>query len=573
MERMATALACAAIDRHLAGVLLFNLDPGRIGALGRWLAALLGSQTRTVLAGAATHDEDLWTRFSLSGSQVSITPGALFDQTVVLVPDLTQLSDAGARAAIATIGADVAHIERDGHQSIQVPKARWLVGCRREGAGELSRHLLDRFALRVDAADVPGELDPPPRSWRDAVERAAHATPLPMSTRVLGYVMELFTAADAGARRPVAVARLARAIARLDGDETVSVRHVDLATEHLGIPRHHRLSVVDDASPLSRNDAAGPAPNRTEEAIQAPEGPVPQYLAAGAGFEAPSAVHTSLVAVPYPEDEPMTRSRLGSVNLDHTSPQWSNVAAHGRPWGTVPAHDLTDLSITASLLEACKLQVMRCPGHHGSAHRLHVTAADLRRHKRTIQPTDLLVLLVDHTCGGANWNLPAALGAHIAWAYEQRAHIRVVELGDADSADELSARQFVVRNALDRRLHRVLSRRPGRATPLAHGIELAGRVLRRFAGSDRSVARDTRFVLVTDGRGNVPLSASLTGQVDFPVARRGVEDSLYAARQIRTLPRTQTIVVCPGSHRTSPVVTELAQVLGADILTGDGDNG
>ena len=93
-------------------------------------------------------------------------PGPLIDMPdgpprTVIIPDLARASLAVVRAAVTLIGADTAVADRYGQHATWQPRSRWIAACARSDLGKLSHHLLDRFAVRVDAADLwPQGRDP-----------------------------------------------------------------------------------------------------------------------------------------------------------------------------------------------------------------------------------------------------------------------------------------------------------------------------------------------------------------------------------------------------------------------------
>jgi magnesium chelatase subunit D len=103
-----------------------------------------------------------------------------------VIPDLTKLSLAAARACVVLMGADVAHLERHGQQANWQPNLCWLAGCASGEVGVVSPHLLDRFALRLSGrvtktTDRAAEI----LEWMDdrALEKETKPEPLPIEIR------------------------------------------------------------------------------------------------------------------------------------------------------------------------------------------------------------------------------------------------------------------------------------------------------------------------------------------------------------------------------------------------------
>ena len=75
------------------------------------------------------------------------------------------------------------------------------------------------------------------------------------------------------------------------------------------------------------------------------------------------------------------------------------------------------------------------------------------------------------------------------------------------------------------------------------------------------------LVVVSDGRGNVPLEASHVGKIKLPVGKKGVEDALEVAEKISNLANLETIFLNPQSKQYPDLPLLLAKALGAKILS------
>jgi magnesium chelatase subunit D len=71
------------------------------------------------------------------------------------------------------------------------------------------------------------------------------------------------------------------------------------------------------------------------------------------------------------------------------------------------------------------------------------------------------------------------------------------------------------------------------------------------------------LVIISDGRGNLPLEASHLGWVRPPVGRKGIEDALLVAERIRCLDRVKTVVLNPQPKLYQELPLNLAKALGA----------
>jgi magnesium chelatase subunit D len=597
-RRLTRALVCAAAEPALSGVLLFDLDPRLVDSVARLFTRIVtgagplgGAEPdrAPLMLGATSRDEDLWVRPGLrqepDGIAFRIEPGPLIradtrpgPPQVVVVPDLTRLSVAGMRAAVQLLGADVAVVEHTGLRQTARPRTRWLAACRSSDVGRLSLHLLDRFALRLPAAALrlpPTDrlLGSLPHTWRTAAVQGIPA--VTVTDEALGRVMELL-GSDAGARRELALARLARTLAALNGERAVSAGHCDEAARLMG------LSVADashpgdmdagPAEPLSSAQHPRPAPRTVPRRRKST--PVGDRPRSGTGeplleTEPPEGIGTGqgrtpqAAVTPYPEDEAEPLRDFAPLR----SP-WQRTAgspsARGVAIGTRRARDLRDLAYVRTVREAAVHQRVR------GTERFTVSPVDLHSYVRAEAPERMLVLVLDHTCRPDEWDWQDALAPFLQWAYTGRAAAQVVEVGSAEAGDELRAHAFAARNVLDPRVLAALYRPAGRATPLAHGIEQAAQALRRAFQQQGSSLAEAWLVVVTDGRGNVPLRASHTGRLGGPVAASGVEDALEAAARVGAMDRTRmhVAVVDAGREPYGDLPFALAETLGGSVVEG-----
>ncbi|MFF4473120.1 magnesium chelatase [Streptomyces sp. NPDC001599] len=614
-HRLGPALVCAAADPALSGVLLLDLDPRLVEPVTRLFGAVLAGAAEParppLVLGAADRDEDLWTRTRIRGGGHGITvrteSGPLIEgddadgaPPLVVVPDLARLSVAGMRAAVQLLGADVVTVERGGPRRTVRPRARWLAVCRSADVGRVSRHLLDRFAVRLSAAGLrlPGtgealaEPEPEaetgagegearealfaglPAGWRSAAEGGIR--PVPVGDAAIGRARELL-GPDAGVRRELALLRLARTLAALEGRPSASADDSDAAARLIGV------AVPQSVPDRPENDPESPGPGPEPAG---PPGTLPERRAAGGDGRlrardgdrglldtgpaegigtAPGAAPSPAAGNPYPEDEPAAARDtvpLSGPRRRTTGP----VSTRGTVIGTRRATDLRDIAHVRTVREAAVHQRAR------GTERFTVSPVDLHSYVRAAAPERVLVLLLDHTCrggtGDGNW--PEALAPFLQWAYTSRATVQVIEVGAADAADELRAGSFTARSVLDPRVPGALYRRAGRATPLAHGVELAAHSLRRLLRRHGTGPAQAWLVVVTDGRGNVPLRVSHTGRLAGAVAAAGVEDAVEAAARIGAMDRTRlhVAVVDPGREPYGDLPYVLADRLGAIVVDG-----
>jgi magnesium chelatase subunit D len=487
------------------------------------------------------------------------------------------------------------------------PRDRWLAALRREDVGQVSPHLLDRFAVRVDAKNLrlPRARGPvlpePDPAWRQAVLAVRQGAELPfLSTEAADLIVALVPRGAPGVRRDLALGRLARALAAMEGGAEVLPGHVDSAAALAGLaaapgpPRAGWDGTVRPAEAEPHSVSGSPA-RTTAEQGGSKDGPVPGRGSAGperlteidghlvatssgepttlppgpvgdVGAPPESAAHAS-----YPEDSAKPVRDLALLRIG-----WQRALTgppRGQPIGTQRALDKRDIAVAATLLNAARYQRLRCPMHYQEGHRLHVRKADLLSYRRAPQPGHLLVLLLDHTCRVRDWDWCQPLAPYLRWAYVHHALVGVVQVGAVrgDVRSELRATQFRSRSILDRRVARAveLDSPPGRATPLAHGLALAAGLLRHDTQQVGAPVGEAMLVVITDGRANVPLADSHTATVPMNVVGdTAVRDAEGIGREIGAMRRVRRVVIDPGARPYGHLTARLAVALRAPLVHG-----
>ncbi|MEU6371850.1 magnesium chelatase [Streptomyces sp. NPDC046909] len=622
-QRLLQVLACSALGPGLDGVLLFDLEPEMVAPVTDAFAQVLrwrdGRPVRRAMLGSVTGDDELWLRPTLrqegAGMNFSLAPGPLVDtdpaaSTLVVVPDLVRLSLPGMRAAVQLLGADVAAVERSGFRARWRPRARWLAACREAEVGRLSPHLLDRFPIRLNAAGLEAErlldaldeargvqgadgawvLSPEtsvsplgelPASWRAVL--ASPARPASRLTEEAADRAVGLFGADAGSRRALGLARLARALAVFGGVGTCGPEQVDEAARLIGVaarPVPPADGVPGDGGPVaSGGGGEGHPPPEPPKPDPVPEDGEPAAQGTGTAVAVPAGPAEALdtfaadagegVGSPFPEDDARFLREFAPLRIPwQRRPEPSS--ARGPVIGVRPATALRDLAFVATVIEAAKHQNLpaRRVLRVGGDGRLVVRPGDFRSYARLPVTERMLVLLLDHTCRG-DWDWQPALAPYFQWAYTGRASVCVVEVGGRDAAHELKAEHFVARSVLDPRVGRALHRPAGRSSPLAHGLAVTDQLLRR-AFQQRSNLVEAWLVVVTDGRGNVPLDTGVVGRLPGPVRRTGVEDALTAAGRIGAMGRMRLhcVVVDAARRPYADLTFQLADALGGVTVAG-----
>jgi magnesium chelatase subunit D len=150
------SLACAAISPGLRNILVFDASPETLRLAAQTTAQMLevvtGYPIVSVTLGTFEAEDDLWGSLGLCGEsgeqpfqwkQGLLAAGQNDSQLrLVVIPDLTKLSLAAARACVVLMGADVAHLERHGQQ------ANWQPNLVDSNISALSRWEKFRFNPR-----------------------------------------------------------------------------------------------------------------------------------------------------------------------------------------------------------------------------------------------------------------------------------------------------------------------------------------------------------------------------------------------------------------------------------------
>ncbi|MEU5887293.1 hypothetical protein ABZ835_10685 [Streptomyces sp. NPDC047461] len=425
---------------------------------------------------------------------------------------------------------------------------------------------------------VLGEL---PEAWR-GVLAAGRRVGCAMDEEAAARVVALFDG-ERGGRRALGLARLARALAVFGDDDSCGADRVDEAARLIGVaarpPVPPGSGLPADRSPVT-HDGDGerrPAPEPAKPDPVGEDGPADRIP--GASVAVPAGPAEALdtfaadtgdgVGSPFPEDDARFLREFAPLRIPwQRRPEPSS--ARGPVIGVRSATTLRDLAFVATAIEAAKHQNL--PGRRAlrtdGDGRLVVLPGDFRSYARLPVAERMLVLLLDHTCR-RGWDWQPALAPYLQWAYTGRASICVVEVGNRDAAHELRADHFVARSVLDPRVGRALHRPAGRSSPLAHGLAMTDQLLRR-AFQQRSNLVEAWLVVVSDGRGNVPLDPGTGDRLPGPVRRTGIEDALSAAGRIGAMGRMRLhSVVVDAARQPYPDLTfQLADALGGVTVAG-----
>ena len=547
---------------------------------------------------------------------------------LVIIPDLTKLSLAAMRACVVLMGADVAHLERHGQQKSWQPNFCWLVGCssQNEEIGKISPHLLDRFTLRLNvqienndnrvtqiqkllnSQEKPQEslfeereIEPELKEWLREIRSCLPSMTPSALERILDYTSE----SNIYHRREIALARFASTYAQLEAANSVTINHVNKVARIMGLKLE-----INDIDKSIKSNSFNPKSERKVtdlEPLISPElseikdeylsnnpPEIPVYKPQASDFfRDPDSAETTRLTItslpeitplenPYIEDIAPLEREIDSLKLP-THRSQSKTIYRGTIIGVEKTTNAHDLAIVRTLLEAAKFHKIRQKNQGNNDHKLKILPSDLYRYRRASVAEQMFMLLLDYTClEYCQWE--EKLLPYFSWAYSQRASVGLIQVGIAPNSIVLDNNQSnVTINPAELRAKKISGQnilvptiamgldlektKKGKATPLAHGLDLALKTLRHALQHGKNTVQKAVLVVVSDGRGNVPLEASHVGKIKLPVGKKGVEDALEVAGKISNLANLETIFLNPQSKQYPDLPLLLAKALGAKILS------
>jgi magnesium chelatase subunit D len=618
-KHLARALGAATLHPALRRILLLDMDAAGLDQIGQVCAKMLtvlhrGPPAQLVALGSNVEDDDLWgTR--LGFALLSLRPGLLVtpdDQPiwrVVLIGELTSLNFAAARACIHLIEAPEARVERHGQSQVWRPKLLWLAACRSGDVGRLSPHLMDRFPLRISSS-IHGRgllAKTPTEQLRDELSASTGDDAIDRDTAKVIEILRdrRFTAPPhfpddqyervesalssrpgLGFRRHLTLARLATALAWLDGRSKVGSENIAEASEAMGLAPvgSWRQSAPTNGSSHPSDGFESTEPNlNLRDAQEMPDvnrrgpggaaasstaGQHHQIIAAELG-SAPDTVKPIVIALsePFPEDNCPVERASESLKPLPRSAETARRRGHGPIIGTRRARVGDEVAIPPTIRAAAPFQPTRRANTGSILERMIILDCDLMAWRRAIVPTELTVIVFDLTAvSDRDWS--DALTGHLRTAYIRRSAVCLVLVGvkptDGKLTSELRAQRFLLGSVLEPELYRALDTAAGRATPLAHGLDLAYRTLQSALQHGRATVQRVQLIILSDGRGNVPLSASYTGVAGHS-AGEGLKDSLRVAEQIGRMRQVECVLLDPERRRGRHITRALARSLRATV--------
>lgn len=612
-------LACMALPSGLRSAIVFDASPLALQAAAEQLADMLrlvtNQSAEVVTLGATETEESLWgTTLLREGARASsimwgngrLTQSANHPRPkIVVIPDLARAGLPVTRAGVTLIGAPSATLQRNGQNVTWQPDLWWIASCSYREVGEISPHLLDRFSLRFFIPETPFiDREDDVYNWAMDIDVDQHSdcniipdsirqqilsrgSILPnVSYKVISSITTLFGSTVSGSRREIALAQLSRAIAQLENCPKVTKKHVSQAAKLFGLSRADENSAEHSftkASHLSDIDSKDVTEAFSEDASLSPQKDTAnvredaitpsltlgddelesEYVEVDEPVMSPNEEivfsEMSVPASPYPEDySPVTRSE-NPLKLPPKRYQ-SDTVKDGVIIGTKKADRLHDIAIVSTVLEAAKFQRVRYSSKK-ERRLFQLRRTDLRSYRRSPMPQKMLVVLLDYTslkeCAWEDSILP-----HLSWAYVTRASVSIVKVGACGAKNLFRAEQVSEHSLLSYRISAAFEGKAGSATPLAHGLDLVMRTLQAVLHQGRGRTQEARFVIISDGRGNIPLEASQSGELTQPVYREGIEDALAVANKIGTLKQVETFFLNPQPEQYSDLPIILAEALG-----------
>jgi magnesium chelatase subunit D len=488
---------------------------------------------------------------------------------ILYIDEVNLLDDHLVDLLLDAAAMGVNHVEREG-LTFRHPARFLLVGTMNPEEGELRPQLLDRFGLLVDVDPLHDplvrsevvrrrlafEADPAAfRShWAEADrlegERIAKARELLPSVvvpeDVLGSICNLCAREGAdGMRADLTIYKAAAALAAYEGRTVATLADVDLVSE-LALahrrtrndrpnpdpdPDRHDRSQDDrsraDREPETHPPSKRPGSNRpkTSTAMSAKDSSHPDNftnefdnrpgdssaeptegdfdLASEAESFAAGEIHG--IRIDRYQDPERRRRRASSGR----SPRKGEGGAASRRGRYCRAEPYTggsfELATTATIRAAAPNQIARGRLNiNDKIEPLRVETVDLMAKRRSCSPRRLILFVVDASRSmGAQKRMTQTKGTILSLlvdAYQARDQVGLITFGGSEAKVALAPTRSV------RVAARRLAELPiGGATPLARGLAAATDLIARTRRKSRGI--DPLVVVLTDGRGNVPLEA------------------------------------------------------------------
>ena len=542
MDVAKRALLLLAVNPALAGVAIAAPVGSGKSTLARAFAALLPAGTPFVeLPVGATEDSVLGgldLEATLAAGRRVIARGLLARAHggVLYADGLNLLDERAIAHLISALSDGVVRVERDGLSEVH-PARFLLVGTYDPVEGEVRRGLLDRIGLIVPLLPQTGEREraevvrrnlahPPNGDAEDettmlramiADAREHLPTVHIAEEQMQALVQTALSLGVEGNRADVFAVQAALAKAALDGREAVDDDDLKLAVRLVLLPRATRMPAQEapeqrerETTPHAQGDQPGD-PNTPAPA----QATLEELLLEAAAVDLPA----GLLDLPFAGKR---RSHGGSRGAALSSRRGRFVrAVAGDPRGQ-------RIALLPTLIAAAPWQKVRRAKRNVGA-RLDIRREDIRVKRFRDKAGTLYIFVVDASGSMAINRMREAKGAVVRLlqdAYVHRDQVGLIAFRGQQAQVLLEPSQSV------ERAKRALDVLPtGGGTPLASALLAAWRMAQQARA--RGIAQVT-LVLMTDGRGNVPLRAAPAA----PPSRAEIQAEL---QQIATCIRAEGI--------------------------------
>lgn len=602
------ALACVAVHPSLQAVLIIDPPPGMMRIFVQTLhqfmetAGFLVAMPIQYLPLEATEDE-LWSKLSFDNLHIQrklrIKNKARLVQAptgnefqLLAVSDLSNLGLPAKKALTVLLDASCVHVERHGLQQSWSPRIQCIAFCQKTHLPYMSRHLLDRFAVRLDASRWEDSLEERKLSILQTVKNPSpilqeiHQEQIPvlaqdLLSKIRNRSSELPRLDNPDTfekileygdrfggtrrRREIALSRMAAAVAMLEQQESVAPEHVQQALDMQKFSYPQKAVRAEEMTTSQHKQSPEQIffPGEREPGSQEfpSEQPGTGQLIEIASSPDETCRHGEMPSEndDFPEDALAHETMLATLQVFWNAKQQQHIYA-GRIIGSVQVRRLNDIAFLDTVKAAAPFQKIRGrkPGKP-----LLVQPQDLRQNRRAETPRQLLMLVIDQS-NSIEIEWQQFLRQELEWAYTHRAPITLILVG-AGRDDDRQARLHLLASRQLAAITKALQGRKGCASPLAHGLYLALQQIERSTRHGRNVFHEIRLIVATDGRANVPLSFSRDDKTFQKVpGLRGFEDAVGLAQKIRQNSRVRVTLKVPETRFHQELPLRLAMALGAE---------
>ncbi|MDR3639090.1 MAG: VWA domain-containing protein [Isosphaeraceae bacterium] len=504
---------------------------------------------------------------------------------ILYIDEVNLLGDHLVDLLLDAAAMGVNHVEREG-VTFRHPSRFVLVGTMNPEEGELRPQLLDRFGLAVEVEPMNDpraraevvrrrlafETDPDGfrQRWAEADrregERIVAAQQLLPSVVVPERVLDSLCARCAregadGLRADLTIYKAATALAAYEGRTTVTLDDVDAVAE-LALA-HRRTKPRQPSPPPPPPNGQGEPDNRDGRASSAPRTDAggrssdSSLRAESSGPPAGDDVQPQWIAASEPRALPSDAFRPAGPPIGQAPGRRGRASVPDRRGvfvrTSIPRGRATDPAVGATLRAAAPLQALRgriAPGP------MIVRPSDVRDKVRLRPARRLVLFVVDASRSmGARRRMAetkAAVLSLLVHAYQKRDKVGLITFGGTSARLALPPTRSV-RTAASH-----LNALPvGGATPLGHGLELAGRIIDATRKREPGVA--SWVVLLTDGRANVPLRPEGCAETE----------SLGLARRLGQAGVLGLVIDTEAGPVRLGLAGRLAEAWGVDVLALD----